>query len=726
MVALCPPLDAACACAQCGFGLCHLALFELKRRFYRRLWFVIEERKMFYFRRWMVLLVLLITLLTFHVGLAQNNNVLTVTKVDTSAYPQIQVLLSAPNGDLPDPSTIQVTEDGNVIAADQVEAEERRTGVAVAVLVDATRSMRGQGMPGSTDRMQDAREQAIAIAQALDFDTDLISIFAFHRDVVTVMPLERVDGGAVANTVNTAEVLGPIPDKPGGAARRPTVDDLLADERAFSSFSPAVSRAIDELTNPQTSDTYILEMLPRMQKVIVILSDGCDDTLDAPGTATCTIPLDVQTKLQDVIREGNLSIFSVGLGSTNANQSNPRPPLQADAGFRYASRFELLQLYAQQVPNSHFFPLFTNDPNQADALRESFRSEILEAMVNRGDQVIVRYTSQVGSAGQQRRIQINDATRQVRTQFEEPRIPPSVTIIGEQRGDQLLIRPETLYSQAPLARVDYYIDGNTVPIPGDPPMFALDLSHVEPGARRISLEATDQRGDRSVRSQELPVDVPVPPTPVPSSIFSPGTPDRELTFVEAMNLFLFNNIISLITLFIVIVLAVFVLINPRGRAAAVQVGSRVTGVIQRMTRPISATSSIGAAADFVLVVRQGGTIGAEYPLPNLNTYIGADPSLVDIVLSDPHVSGRHASVNREGDDLFVTDLGSTNGTLVNRQQLPPNTRVPLQVKDMLTIGGMTMECVWRGAAAQGPAVEPSSVAQQPTVAYQPGQNNGNN
>ena len=45
----------------------------------------------------------------------------------------------------------------------------------------------------------------------------------------------------------------------------------------------------------------------------------------------------------------------------------------------------------------------------------------------------------------------------------------------------------------------------------------------------------------------------------------------------------------------------------------------------------------------------------------------------DVVLADSNVSRRHAEVQRRGDGVFVTDLGSTNGTKVNgaavREQL---------------------------------------------------------
>ena len=45
----------------------------------------------------------------------------------------------------------------------------------------------------------------------------------------------------------------------------------------------------------------------------------------------------------------------------------------------------------------------------------------------------------------------------------------------------------------------------------------------------------------------------------------------------------------------------------------------------------------------------------------------------DVVLADSNVSRRHAELRRKGDGVFVTDLGSTNGTRVNgapvREQL---------------------------------------------------------
>jgi hypothetical protein len=55
----------------------------------------------------------------------------------------------------------------------------------------------------------------------------------------------------------------------------------------------------------------------------------------------------------------------------------------------------------------------------------------------------------------------------------------------------------------------------------------------------------------------------------------------------------------------------------------------------------------------------------------------------DIVLGDANVSRRHAELQRDGDGWILTDLGSTNGSLVNGR---PATQQQLKDGDRLTFG----------------------------------------
>jgi pSer/pThr/pTyr-binding forkhead associated (FHA) protein len=49
------------------------------------------------------------------------------------------------------------------------------------------------------------------------------------------------------------------------------------------------------------------------------------------------------------------------------------------------------------------------------------------------------------------------------------------------------------------------------------------------------------------------------------------------------------------------------------------------------------------------------------------------------VLDDDYASTRHARIAPQGDDWYVEDLGSTNGTYLDRAKVTGPTRVPLGV-----------------------------------------------
>ncbi len=59
----------------------------------------------------------------------------------------------------------------------------------------------------------------------------------------------------------------------------------------------------------------------------------------------------------------------------------------------------------------------------------------------------------------------------------------------------------------------------------------------------------------------------------------------------------------------------------------------------------------------------------------------------DVVLDHDGISRRHAAVRRRGDGLLVTDLGSTNGTLVNNAAITAPRRV--SAGDVITLGPAT-------------------------------------
>ena len=70
-----------------------------------------------------------------------------------------------------------------------------------------------------------------------------------------------------------------------------------------------------------------------------------------------------------------------------------------------------------------------------------------------------------------------------------------------------------------------------------------------------------------------------------------------------------------------------------------------------------------------LVVRAGGGIAGETFTPaGARTLIGRSPEC-DVFLDDVTVSRRHAELLRDGEQLTIRDLGSLNGTFVNRKRV---------------------------------------------------------
>ncbi|MEQ3551296.1 FHA domain-containing protein [Pseudonocardia nematodicida] len=77
-----------------------------------------------------------------------------------------------------------------------------------------------------------------------------------------------------------------------------------------------------------------------------------------------------------------------------------------------------------------------------------------------------------------------------------------------------------------------------------------------------------------------------------------------------------------------------------------------------------------------LLVTQGPLAGSRITLDSRPILIGrADDSTLK--LDDDYASTRHARISQQGDEWYVEDLGSTNGTYLERAKVSGPTRVPL-------------------------------------------------
>jgi pSer/pThr/pTyr-binding forkhead associated (FHA) protein len=63
----------------------------------------------------------------------------------------------------------------------------------------------------------------------------------------------------------------------------------------------------------------------------------------------------------------------------------------------------------------------------------------------------------------------------------------------------------------------------------------------------------------------------------------------------------------------------------------------------------------------------------------------------DVVLADPTVSARHASIRLQGGKNLIVDEGSTNGTLVGSVKLPPQTPRAVSDGELVRVGRVWLE-----------------------------------
>jgi hypothetical protein len=96
----------------------------------------------------------------------------------------------------------------------------------------------------------------------------------------------------------------------------------------------------------------------------------------------------------------------------------------------------------------------------------------------------------------------------------------------------------------------------------------------------------------------------------------------------------------------------------------------------------------------VLIVKRGPNAGSRFVLEHDVTDVGRHPKS-DIFLDDVTVSRRHAEVTRRHGGFGVRDVGSLNGTYLNRERIE---EAPLASGDELQIGKFRLVFLTEGGA----------------------------
>ncbi|SET52060.1 FHA domain-containing protein [Stigmatella erecta] len=134
--------------------------------------------------------------------------------------------------------------------------------------------------------------------------------------------------------------------------------------------------------------------------------------------------------------------------------------------------------------------------------------------------------------------------------------------------------------------------------------------------------------------------------------------------------------------------------SPRGARSPRQANQDRELLPRFDAREYAGTSPLAVS----LYVEKGPGAGQLMPIPQGTLVIGR-ASACDLRLQHPSISRRHVQLLRTGDILLLKDLGSQNGTFVNRVKIEGDTQ--LRPGDELTLGNSVLKL--RGPGSPAPA-----------------------
>ncbi len=131
--------------------------------------------------------------------------------------------------------------------------------------------------------------------------------------------------------------------------------------------------------------------------------------------------------------------------------------------------------------------------------------------------------------------------------------------------------------------------------------------------------------------------------------------------------------------------------NIEGALFCEECGAKLCGQLE-----LPVTTEAGTAPKLVLASSDGGkveipakdevVIGREDPISD----VFPDVDLTNLGGMDNGVSRKHAVIHRAGSDYTVEDMGSTNGTYVNKKRIQPHAPQAIKPGDELKFGKLSL------------------------------------
>ena len=105
-------------------------------------------------------------------------------------------------------------------------------------------------------------------------------------------------------------------------------------------------------------------------------------------------------------------------------------------------------------------------------------------------------------------------------------------------------------------------------------------------------------------------------------------------------------------------------------------------------------AKIKAPSEACLVQIYGPDLGKKYPLKDPKDFTVGREDGNDIVVPLDNVSRKHCRFHAKGDKIYLSDLGSTNGTTLNDEEI--NKETALRSGDLVKVGGSIFKFLYGG------------------------------
>ena len=114
-----------------------------------------------------------------------------------------------------------------------------------------------------------------------------------------------------------------------------------------------------------------------------------------------------------------------------------------------------------------------------------------------------------------------------------------------------------------------------------------------------------------------------------------------------------------------------------------------TRAINTATDTLKIDMELAKATEPALIVIRGALQGKKFNLKGSRFLLGREKT-IDICIDDANISRQHARILKEGDDYFIEDLGSRNGTYLNDEPIGQK-KEKLGKEDMIKVGSTVLK-----------------------------------